>query len=210
MTPLIVLTDSDTSTHSLEPPKKKTRKKRINEGASSRWSFGPHSACGSKESTAILITHSSFGSSSSDEDEIISDALSHQIQRCRDAEKQINRLRVAQLRRQRRLMAKNKKLQEKNLDLRRKLKKKSQNVHNQMCAICFDSESNQHLSHVATHSVSNVPMEYLLMEYRMENAQIAVRSFIRKIFDNFISPRHWICTYIGFIIALLEKPIFFV
>jgi len=143
MTPLIVLTDSDTSTHSLEPPKKKTRKKRINEGASSRWSFGPHSACGSKESTAILITHSSFGSSSSDEDEIISDALSHQIQRCRDAEKQINRLRVAQLRRQRRLMAKNKKLQEKNLDLRRKLKQKSQNVHNQMCTICFDSFNDQ-------------------------------------------------------------------
>ena len=137
MTPLIALTDSDTSTHSLEPPKKKTRKKRINEGASSRWSFGPHSACGSKESTAILTTHSSFGSSSSDEDEIISDALSHQIQRC----KARCRLRVAQLRRQRRLMAKNKKLQEKNLDLRRKLKQKSQNVHNQMCTICFDSVS---------------------------------------------------------------------
>ena len=50
-------------------------------------------------------------------------------------------------------------------------------------------ESNQHLSHVATHSVSNVPMEYLLIE-NLENAQIAVRSFTRKIFDKFISPRH--------------------
>merc|ERR1712227_1066894 len=186
MTPLIALTDSDTSTHSLEPPKKKTRKKRINEGASFRWSFGPHSACGSKESTAILTTHSSFGSSSSDEDEIISDALSHQIQRCREANQSASCCAAPS---STPVDGKKQETPREKLGFKEKIEKEKSkcsqsNVRNLI------KESNQHLSHVATHSVSNVPMEYLLMEYRMENAQIAVRSFIRKIFDNFISPRH--------------------
>ena len=40
--------------------KKKVRTHTVNRGAPFRWAFGPHSACGSIESTTILTTHPSL------------------------------------------------------------------------------------------------------------------------------------------------------